>query len=50
MISEDNDEERVMHSKSGNIEIMISDKADELFNHIFPGIKSGLKHEWKVVI
>ena len=29
MSSEDNDEERVMHSKSYNIEIMIDDKADE---------------------
>ena len=26
----DNDEERVMHSKSDNIEIMISDKPDEV--------------------
>ena len=26
----DNDEERVMHSKSDNIEIMINDEADEV--------------------
>ena len=28
--SKDNDEERVMHSKSDNIEIMINDKADQV--------------------
>ena len=30
----DNDEERVMHSKSNNIEIMINDEADELFDSV----------------
>ena len=30
MSSIDNDEERVMHSKSDNIEIMINDEADEI--------------------
>ena len=30
MSSQDNDEERVMHSKSDNIEIMINDKAEEI--------------------
>ena len=29
MSSIDNDEEHVMHSKSGSIEIMINDEADE---------------------
>ena len=31
----DNDEERVMHSKSVNIEIMSHDKADEAFEKLF---------------
>ena len=30
MTPKDNDEERVMHSKSGNIDMMINDKEDEL--------------------
>ena len=30
----DNDEERVMHSKSNNIEIIINDEADELFDSV----------------
>ena len=30
MSSKDNDEERVMHSKSDNIEIMINDQVDEV--------------------
>ena len=32
---DDNDEERVMHSKSDNIEIMISDEADEAVKNTF---------------
>ena len=32
---DDNDEERVMHSKIGNIEIMISDGADKVINKTF---------------
>ena len=30
MSSKDNDKERIMHSKSDNIEIMINDKVDEI--------------------
>ena len=30
IFSKDNDEERVMHSKSNNIEIIINDEADEV--------------------
>ena len=30
----DNDEKRVMHSKSDNIEIMINDEADEVTNEL----------------
>ena len=47
--SKDNDEERVMHSKSDNIEIMINNRADEvieeLFNYLFIGIKLDWKHQ-----
>ena len=35
-----NDEERVMHSKSDNIEIMINDEADELIKELFDSIKN----------
>ena len=31
----DNDEQRVMHSKSYNIEIKISDEADEVIKELF---------------
>ena len=33
--SKDSDEERVMHSKNNNIEIMINDKADEVIEELF---------------
>ena len=33
--SNGNDEERVMHSKRDNIEIMINDKADEVIEKLF---------------
>ena len=32
---DDNDEERVIHSKSDNIEIMISDEADGVIKETF---------------
>ena len=31
----DNDEERVMHSKSDNIQIMINDETDEVIENFF---------------
>ena len=34
-----NDEERVMHSKSDNIEIMINDEADEVTKENFDSLK-----------
>ena len=47
--SKDDDKERVMHSKSDNIEIMINDKTDEvmqeLFNHFLIDIKPDWKHQ-----
>ena len=39
----DNDEERVIHSKSDNIEIMINDKADEVIEELFQSLLS--KHQ-----
>ena len=36
----DNDEERVMHSKSDKIEIMISDEADEVIKEFFDSLKN----------
>ena len=36
----DNDEERVIHSKSDNKEIMINDEADEVIKKIFKSIKN----------
>ena len=49
--SKDTDEERVMHSKSDNIEIMINDKADEVIEELFHSLLSryqiGLKASMK---
>ena len=36
----DNGQERLMHSKSDNIEIMINDKADEVIKELFDSFKS----------
>ena len=38
--SKDTDEERVMHSKSDNIEIMINNKADEVIDELFQSLLS----------
>ena len=35
MFSKGNDEERVIHSKSDNIEMMINDKEDEVIENFF---------------
>ena len=47
--SKGDDKERVMHSKSDNIEIMINDKTDEvmqeLCNHFLIDIKPDWKHQ-----
>ena len=40
MSSKDNDGEHVMHSKSDNIKIMISDKVDEVIEKLFESILS----------
>ena len=39
----DNDEERVMHSKSDNIEIMNTDEADEVIEELFNALKNDIK-------
>ena len=36
----DNDEERVMHSKNDNIEIIISDKEDKAIKELFDSLKN----------
>ena len=36
----DNNEERVMHSESTNIEIMINDEADEVIKELFDSLKN----------
>ena len=36
----DNDEEHLIHSKSGNIEIMINDEADKVIEKLFESIKN----------
>ena len=43
----DNDEERLMHSKSDNIEIMINDKADQIIKELFDSIKSRYQNNLK---
>ena len=35
---DDNDEERVMHSKSDNTEVMINDEADEAIEELFKSL------------
>ena len=36
----DNYEERVMHSKTNNIEIIINDEADEVIEKLFESLKN----------
>ena len=38
--STDNDEERLIHSKSDNIEIMINDEADGVIKELFDSLKN----------
>ena len=40
---DDYDEERVMHSKTDNIEIMISDEADQVMKRLFDSLKNRYK-------
>ena len=53
IFSIDNNEQHVMHSKSDNIEIMISDEADEVITKLFHLLKNKCQNIWnhsKVVI
>ena len=43
----DNNEERVMHSKSNNIEIMISDEADGVIKEIFDSLKDRYQNNFE---
>ena len=45
MSSVDNDEERVMHSKSYNIEIIINDEADEIIQKLFDSLKNRYQND-----
>ena len=42
---DDNDEERVMHSKRDNIEIMISDEGDEVIKKLFDSLKNRYQND-----
>ena len=42
----DNDEERVMHSKSDNIEIMINDEANDVIKNLLIHSKTDIKIIW----
>ena len=42
--NDDKDEQRVMHSKSGNIEIMTSDDADEVTKKRYDSLKNKLSN------
>ena len=46
---DDNDEECVMHSKNDNVEIIISDEADEVIKNLFDSLKCRYQNIWKVV-
>ena len=43
IFSIDNDEEHVMHSKNGNIEIMITDEEDEVVKELLIHLKIDIK-------
>ena len=48
----DSDEERVMHSTSDNLKIMISNEADEVIKKLFVHLKIDIKiiwNQWEVV-
>ena len=46
----DNDEECVIHSKSGNIEIMINDEADEDIKKRFDSFKNSYQNNLESMI
>ena len=50
MSSNDNDEERVMHSSSNNVEMMINDKEDEVIEELFQSLLSRCQIELETSI
>ena len=42
----DNDDECVMHSKIGNIQIMINDEAKEVLKELFDSLKKNIHITW----
>ena len=40
----DNDEERVMHSKSDNMKMIINDEADEVIKELFDSLKNAYQN------
>ena len=49
--SKNNDEERVMHSTSDNIEITINDEPDEIIKELFKSLIDGYKYfRWIKII
>ena len=46
---DDSDEARVMHSRSDNIEIMISDKADEVVIKLFDSLKNRHQNNLEII-
>ena len=47
MFSKNNDEARVMNSKSNNIEIMINGEADKVIEELFQPLLSGYQIGWE---
>ena len=45
----DNDEERVMHSKMDNIELMINDEADNVIKEFFNSLKNRYQNDLKLM-
>ena len=48
MSPKDTDKERVMHSKSDNIEIMINDRVDEVIKELFDSLLSSYQIDLEV--
>ena len=47
---DDSDEARVMHSRSDNIEIMISDEADEVVKKLFDSLKNRHQSNLEIIL
>ena len=49
IFSIDNDEQRLMHSKSGSIEIMINDEADEVIKELSDSLKNRYQNNFESI-